>query len=205
MPARFGLPLAACLWSLAPGPAAAVDCVTADQVRSGLRVDYQDGGRVLVRLMQNGLVELREIGSAEGGGDLHFVSRFGIYDLEASLADDGEAAADHRVIYDYGGLPLLEPMVGGTGWVGPVTASFPDGEVETQTAAYVFGAGETVTLAGCSYDAVAVEATFLREGGWEGQRFLFFPALEFAVLVGRSGPDRDKAAFGIAAISPVKG
>lgn len=205
MPAPLSLPLAACLCAFAPLTALAADCVTADQVKAGLRIDYRDGGRVVVRLLANGLVELREAGTAEGGGDLRFLSRFGVYDLEASLAADGENAADHRVIYDYGGQPLLEPAVGGTGWVGPVTANFPDGEVEEQTAAYVFGAEETLALAGCSYDAVPVEATFLRQDGWEGQRFLFFPALAFAVLVGRSGPDQDRSDFPIVAIAPAGG
>ncbi|HQY43836.1 MAG TPA: hypothetical protein PK450_06615 [Paracoccaceae bacterium] len=190
---------------LLTGAASAQSCVTADQLSSGLLVDYESGGQVEVRLLENGLVELREVGSAEGGGDLRFLSRFGVYDIEASLAADGDNAVDHRVIYDYGGEPLPEPAAGGTAWIGPVTANFPDGERDAQTAAYVFGANGTLDIDGCSYDTLTVDATFVRADGWEGQSYLFFRDLGFAMLVGRSGPDQDKAGYQITSIRPVEG
>lgn len=199
---QFGQAAVSGLLALASFAADAQECLTADQVKAGVRVEYENGGRVVLRQLDNGLIELREVGTAEGGGDLRFLSRYGVYDVEASLAADGEAASDHRVIYDYGPEPLLKPVSGGAGWAGSVTANFPDGDRETQTAAYMFGAGETLKLGECSYQGISVEATFLRETGWEGQRYLFFPDLDFAVLVGRSGPDQDKADFTIAALLP---
>ena len=201
------LAAAGCLTALLglSGAAWAADCITPDQVKTGLHVEYQSGAGVEVRLLPNGLIELRELDRAEGGGDLRYLSRFGVYDLEASLAADGDNATEHRVIYDYGGLPLPEPASGGTAWVGPVTVRFPDGQTEAQTAAYVFGSDQSVDLGGCSYDAVTVDATFLRTNGWEGQKFLFFPDLGFATLVGRSGPDQDKTDFPITAMRPVQG
>ncbi len=198
----LALPLAGLTVAGALMPDRALGCVTADQLKSGLLVEYDNGGRVAVRLLENGLVELREVGSAEGGGDLRFLSRFGVYDIEASFAADGDNAVDRRVIYDYGGDPLPLPVAGGTSWVGPVTVNFPDGERDTQTAAYVFGAKGTVDLGECSYDTLRVEATFLRTGGWEGQSFLYFSDLGFATLIGRSGPDEAKTDFTITAIRP---
>lgn len=198
----LALPLVTLTVAGALAPDLALGCVTADQVKTGLMVDYDNGGRVLVRLLENGLVELREVGSAEGGGDLRFLSRFGVYDIEASLAADGDNPVDHRVIYDYGGDPLPIPVAGGTSWVGPVTVNFPDGDRDAQTAAYVFGAKGTVDLDGCSYDTLRVDATFLRDSGWEGQSFLFFRDLGFATLIGRSGPDAPKTDYTITAILP---
>jgi hypothetical protein len=143
---------------------------------TGLKVIYADGMATEIRPAGDGLVELREVGRAAGGGDLRFLAAHGLYDMEAGPAT------------------LQAPKAGGAGWIGTISVAFPDGTTDLQTAAYIFGAGETVEIGGCSFAAVPVEVTFIRAIGWERQSFLYFPDLGFATLVGRDdragGPRR---------------
>jgi hypothetical protein len=161
---------------------------------TGLKVIYADGMATEIRPAGDGLVELREVGRAAGGGDLRFLAAHGLYDMEAGAARSGEVAPDQTVGYSYEPATLQAPKAGGAGWIGTISVAFPDGTTDLQTAAYIFGAGETVEIGGCSFAAVPVEVTFIRAIGWERQSFLYFPDLGFATLVGRDdragGPRR---------------
>ncbi len=180
------------------------DCVSAAQMQAGISLDYKDGGRVEVRRIGKGLVELREIGTAAGGGDLRFVSQYGLYDLEAGASDKGATDPDRQVRYDYQGQPLIEPRHGGTGWTGKVIVTFPGGESEVQTAAYVFGAESRLALGDCSYRILSIDATFLRDGGWEGQKLAYFRDLGFAMLVARSGGGDERTDYELQSLAAVQ-
>ena len=186
-----------------PTLAAADSCVSAADLEAGVRVDYNDGSAGEFRRLPDGLIEVVEAGSAAGGGDLRFLSRFGVYDVEAAALVDGAASPDQRVSYTYAGSDLREPKSGTDPWVGEVTIAFPDGATEAQTAAYVFGPRSQVDLGGCIYDVVPVRATFVRANGWEGQGFSYFPTLGIATLTSKSGSGLDDVEFGMTAMRGV--
>jgi hypothetical protein len=190
----------ACL--LGPGVLSASECAAPADMKQGLRLVYGAEGTITVRLRPDGLIEFTEIGSGADGGDLVYISRYGLYDLEAA-AGGAEAGPDRRVNYDYDGGPLVEPAPGAAGWVGRVTATFPDEVVVPETAAFVFGGTGQVALGDCRFDAVTVEATFIRDQGWEGQSFLYFPDFGFATLIGRAGPEMEKERYELTAIEPL--
>ncbi|WP_284165568.1 hypothetical protein [Frigidibacter sp. SD6-1] len=187
---------------LGPGMALASACAAPGDMKQGLRLTYGAGGTTSVRLRSDGLIEFTEIGSGADGGDLTFASRYGLYDLEAAAAGAG-AGPDRRVTYDYDGGPLIEPAPGETGWVGQVIATFPGDAPVPETAAFVFGSEVKVAVGACSFDAVTVEATFIRARDWEGQSFLYFPDFGFATLIGRAGPGGPKERYELTAIEPL--
>lgn len=186
-----------------PAGAATHKCVGAADLGAGIRADYKDGSAGEYRRRSDGLIELVEAGSADGGGDLRFISRFGVYDLEAAALVDGAPSPDHSVSYTYAGTDLAEPQAGRDPWVGEVTATFPAGETVAETAAYVFGPDIRVVFGGCSYDAVPVRATFVRADAWEGQEFLYFPTLGIATLTGKSAKGLETTAFTLVDLRPL--
>ena len=54
---------------------------------------------------------------------------------------------------------------------------------------YSFGAVEEIDLAGCVYQAIAVERRFVSGAETKVQRWLYFPDPGFGVEVGRDGVD----------------
>ncbi len=186
-----------------PAGAATHKCVGAADLGAGIRVDYKDGSAGEYRRLSDGLIELVEAGSAENGGNLRFISRFGVYDVEAAALVDGVASPDQSVSYTYAGTDLREPQAGSDPWVGEVTATFPTGETAAETAAYVFGPDIKVVFGDCSYAAVPVRATFVRANAWEGQEFLYFPALGIATLTGKSGRGLETTAFSLVDLRPL--
>ncbi|MCY1125837.1 hypothetical protein OU426_03135 [Frigidibacter sp. RF13] len=180
----------------------ASECATPGDMKQGLRLVYGADGTTKVKRRTDGLIEFTEIGSGADGGDLVYASRYGLYDLEAAAAGAG-AGPDRRVTYDYDGGPLVEPAPGATGWVGQVIATFPGDAPVPETAAFVFGGAVAVAVGDCSFDAVTVEATFIRERDWEGQSFLYFPDFGFATLIGRAGPEMPKERYELTAIEPL--
>ncbi len=197
------LALAALLAGAGQAQSSDASCVSAADAAAGIRIDYEGGAAGEYRRRSDGLIELIEVGAAADGGNLRFLSRFGLYDLEAGAIVAGAASADRSVSYDYGGQVLPEPQAGADPWVGEVTAVFPGGAVTAETAAYVFGEPGELELGACRYEFVPVRATFVRAEGWEGQGFLYFPALGIAALVHRSGDSQTIADFKLAGFSAV--
>lgn len=191
------VPLLACLGA----PAAAGDCPLPADMITGLRIAYADGTETEVRHAGVGLVETREPGRAEGGGDLRFLSAYGLYDIEAGALTGDAPSPERQVTYAYDPPEFVTPADGAAGWTGTVAVHFPDGGRDEQTAAYVFGSEATLTLEGCSFRTLPVDATFVRADGWEGQKFLYFPDFGFAVLTGRSGPGTEPVSYSLSALA----
>lgn len=184
--ARFAAFCFACHLGSGAQLALASECLTVDDLSRGIQVDYSEGGTGTYRAIGDELVEFIEAGTAEGGGDLRFVSRFGLYDIEASARIEGVGSPDHQVRYDYEGEPLVLPVAKALAWTGQVIATFPGDQHLQETAAYVFGEEGQTVLGDCSYRSLPVNVTFIGEEGWEGQSFLYFPDLGFAALTGHS-------------------
>ena len=201
----LGRPAAICLASLlgcAALGAEASECLTADDLLEGIHVDYSEGGSGIYRAVGDDLVEFVEMGTAEGGGDLRFVSRFGLYDIEASARIDGVVSPDHRVRYDYEGAPLAPPMAKALAWTGQVVATFPGDHHLEETAAYVFGEEGRTAFGDCSYRSLPVNVTFIGTEGWESQAFVYFPDLGFAALIGHSRQGSAAQSLSLAALRP---
>ncbi len=180
----------------------ASECMTAANLAQGIHVDYSEGGSGMYRAIGDDLVEFVEAGTAEGGGDLRFVSRFGLYDIEASARIDGVSSSDHQVRYDYEGSPLVPPVAKALAWTGQVIATFPGDQHFQQTAAYVFGEEGQTVLGECRYRSLPVNVTFIGEGGWEGQAFVYFPDLGFAALTGHSRQGAEAQSLTLSALRP---
>ena len=184
-----------------PAMATAPQCPIAADLAQGIHLRYLDGTEAEYRQRPDGMIEVTEAGTAAGGGALRFVSRFGLYDFEAALLTEGVVSPDQQVSYSYAGQPPVEPKPKGNAWVGEVTATFPGGATDKETAAYVFGEKGKTDLAGCSYDVIPVSVTFVRAAGWEGQAFLYFPALGLAALVRKSGSGLSETEYPLAQFS----
>lgn len=180
----------------------ASECLTADDLLDGIHVDYSEGGSGIYRAIGDDLVEFVEMGTAEGGGDLRFVSRFGIYDIEASARIDGVVSPHHRVRYDYEGAPLEPPVAKAIAWTGQVVATFPGDHHLEETAAYVFGEEGRIAFGDCSYRSLPVNVTFIGPEGWESQAFVYFPDLGFAALTGHSRQGSTAQSLSLAALRP---
>lgn len=176
-------------------------CPTAADVKVGLVLRYSDGAETQALGTVGNTIDYLEVGAAEGGGDLHFASYFGLYDLEAGSVVDGLSSAEHSVRYDYGDQVLAKPFAGADPWVGQVTAQFPGDVRVVQTVAYVFGEVETIEVGQCTFASVPVTATFLRPEGWERQDFLYLQDLGIATLVGRADDRHAPVQFTLTGIS----
>lgn len=201
----LGRPAAICLASLlgcATMGAEASECLTADDLLDGIHADYSEGGSGIYRAIGDDLVEFVEMGTAEGGGDLRFVSRFGLYDIEASARVDGVVSPDHRVRYDYEGAPLQLPKAKALAWTGQVVSTFPGDQHLEETAAYVFGEEGRSAFGDCSYRSLPVNVTFIGAEGWESQTFVYFPDLGFAALTGHARQGSAGQSLSLAALRP---
>lgn len=199
----LGPSAAICLAGLLAGAALgaeASECLTADDLLEGIHVDYSEGGSGIYRAIGDDLVEFVELGTAEGGGDLRFVSRFGLYDIEASARIDGVVSPDHRVRYDYEGAPLEPPAARALAWTGQVVTTFPGDHHLEETAAYVFGEEGRTSFGDCSYRSLPVNVTFIGAEGWESQAFVYFPDLGFAALIGHTRQGSAAQSLSLAAL-----
>ncbi|MCC0064776.1 MAG: hypothetical protein H6895_11915 [Defluviimonas sp.] len=203
-----GMPLRAvaammCLAALGNAPALAQSaadaggapvCPVPDDLTSGIRAEYADGGTVEIRAAGPGEIAFVETAPEAGPDDpgLSFLSRLGLYDTEVWETTGALAANPDRMLrYDYTEDPAKLPSpVSGESWLGGVTTIWPDGSRGCETAVYVFGRTDRRTIGGCEYVAMPVKASFMQGDDWVAQDFLYFPDLGFAVATGINDNDR---------------
>ena len=190
---------------IVPGMALADGCLTASDLQQGIRAEFRDGSLTDYRGGDAGLVAVFERPDPSQSSGVAFVSRLGLYDLEAAAIDGGETIPDQRLLMHYSvdldQLPAPRP---GEFWVGRTTTTYADGKSDDAQAVYVFGNAREVELGGCSYHAVPVKASFIWSDGWMMQEFLYLDALGIGIIVASQySSETEPAKFVLAGLSRI--
>lgn len=189
----------------APAAAGAEGCLTRADLQQGIRAEFRDGSLTDYRGGEAGLVAVFERPDPTLSSGVAFVSRLGLYDLEAAAVDGGETVADQRLLMRYSvdldQLPAPKP---GESWVGKTTTTYADGQTDDAEVVYVFGNARDVDLGGCSYHAVPVKASFIWTDGWMMQEFLYLDALGIGIIVASQySSEPQPAKFVVAGLSRI--
>ncbi len=173
------------------GQARATACLTGDDLQGGLRAMYLDGSVVDYHPAGEGLVQVVERPDPARPEAIAFLSRYGLYDLEAqALAGDAPEVGKH-LSYSYATAGGAEPPLpeAGTTWLGQSVTTYADGAHEVADAVFVYGREGSVSLGGCDYRSIPVTASFLMGQAWASQDYQWLPDLGIGLLTGRQGSD----------------
>ncbi|MCB2135337.1 MAG: hypothetical protein KDE08_05230 [Rhodobacteraceae bacterium] len=168
---------------------ASAACPTTADLDGGVRAVFANGGATDYRRLDSNLLEIFEPSGTRGTDGIVYTSQYGLYDLEAAEVFAGKRNQESRVILTYSEPVTNLPLpVSGKIWFGAITTSWPDGELVTDTAVYVFGNGDRRRINGCDYDVVPVKASFIAGQDWIMHDYIFIPSLPLAILTGRQFP-----------------
>lgn len=185
--------------------AAQADCVTANDLRAGIKAEFADGSATEYRHGAAGLVAVMERPDPLQPDGIAFVSRLGLYDLEAAEIAGGETLPDRHLFMVYSDAidALPEPHAGAS-WQGETTTTYPDGFSDVAQTRYKFGAARSVQIGACTYDAIPVKAEFAWKDGWMRQEFLYFGALGIGIIVASQySSEPEPARFALAGLSRI--
>lgn len=185
--------------------AAQADCLTARDLGSGIKAEFADGSATEYWHGAAGLVSVLERPDPARPDGIAFVSRLGLYDLEAAEIAGGETLPDRHLFMAYSEAvdALPEPRAGAS-WQGETTTTYPDGYSDVAQTRYQFGAARTVPVGGCTYEAIPVKADFVWKDGWMRQEFLYFGALGIGIIVASQySSEAEPARFSLAALSRI--
>jgi len=187
--------LGLCLTTSAAVASGQEGCPTSIDLDKGVRAVFANGQSTDYKRLDNDLLEIFEPSVPNGADGVIYTSQLGLYDLEAAELHDGKRDTATRLILNYAeaaeSLPVpvsaknLPIPVPGEIWLGAVTTSWPSGQLETDTAIYVFGTGISRKIDGCDYDVVPVKASFLAGESWVMHDYMFIPSLLIAILTAR--------------------
>ncbi|MEZ5779951.1 MAG: hypothetical protein R3E44_16480 [Paracoccaceae bacterium] len=185
--------------------AAGNSCPDPDDLSTGIRAEYSDGGVVDVRSAGGGAVELFEPDAGTGPDGLLFHSLHGLYDTRVAYAAAGTEDPDRSLVYDYSVDPAELPVPEqGESWLGGVTTTWPDGSKDYETAVYVFGRADRRKIGDCDYAAIPVKASFMDGDDWVAQDFIYFSDLGFAIATGiQSADDESPLWRAVVSLSPL--
>lgn len=186
-------------------PAAAA-CSMADLAK-GISFKRQDGSRGLARREGDGSVVIDYVTNRGSWTDYRRVKN-GVFETSRIVEESEEPMVGASApTYSWSYSPKVITPEDGRVWTGKVketvevTISDEAGTVQRQkrrwTASYTCSDPRVVTLSGCSYDALTVEASFVGEAGSRSQRWVYFPTLGFGLETVRDGK-----ANGIVAMGP---
>jgi len=175
---------------IASATPALADCVTRADLAAGIHLDFQHGRQGSATL-ESGDV-LRIVYDDPGRREVR-IARLGIYETAQSVSY-GSASGDvvgawsaNAGQMSLSGTPPV-PSPGGS-WEGVMTGTFTQSDQSGSASEftlrmpvrYAFLEAREVTVSGCTYMSVPVEATFTIDGGTMVQRFAYFPDLGFGV------------------------
>lgn len=179
---RTALALAVLLSGASP---AFAQCLTSADLARGVVVGFQSGDRTFMRMMEDGYLQIDET-YADGSPTIRFRAHRGIYFTEEyELGANGQPAPGSRLVIEFPVNPakLPEPAPG-AGWTGQTTNVFEDGYRRAETTTFTYTAAPSITLSGCTYDAVNADLRY--DWGTEGGltlRYVYLPALQTAILL----------------------
>ena len=195
-----------------PGLAAA-DCVTRDDLATGVTFKRQDGRSGLVKADGKTIVIDYAVNSQTAWHDWRRTS-YGVYDLAWGWTptDEYYVGGGPGGSYDYKFAkkpPLPEP---GKAWKSAVRVTesqdigIESGPIITKYShgvTYSFQDTKEVKLSGCTYTVMPVEATFTGSGAHYSRRWIYFPDLGFGLETRQTdhttGEDRK---LGLTALTP---
>ncbi|MDK3075742.1 hypothetical protein QO034_22005 [Sedimentitalea sp. JM2-8] len=157
-------------------------------------LDYDDGWRLELRKASDGAI-VEHGRQANGESGYRIVSWNGIFVIDEIETLGPLNLRRSRVMTR---LPEFKGIVLAPGSSFEVIghAIFADGSPsEEATIAVEFGVDEQADIAGCSYEAIPVEATYGRGEESLATKMLFLPALQLSVPVWQREPDGRETAF----------
>ncbi|MCH2094000.1 MAG: hypothetical protein MK160_02680 [Rhodobacteraceae bacterium] len=147
----------AALAALVPAAATAA-CVTADSLKSGIRIDYGDGETELFYAYLPNVIAADYL--IDGERTSRTLLMHGLYLSEYLEFNEGRPDPQSRETYSYPpgveGLPIPQPNE--TFNVSAV--AFIRGDLNDEAQSYDFRAEELIELSGCTYRSIPVELTY---------------------------------------------
>ena len=198
------LPLAGLVAPALTRPARAA-CRRAD-LDKGIAFRRKDGSKGLARREGDGTVVIDYVTNRGAWVDRRRVTN-GVFEIGRIVEESeepvvGASAPDYR--WSYSPRPIWPED--GASWSGKVkevvevTISDENATVERQrrtwTASYRCFEPRDVTLSGCDYRALTVEAEFSGTGGSRSQRWVYFPELGLGIETRRDGVSNGLVALG---------
>jgi hypothetical protein len=175
------------LWLMVVPGIAAAECPTAADMANGVEVTFANGDVTILRDVGAGMVEVEEYYSWHDEGRRYF-AYLGLYVTdEGPLTWDG-TEGDGALVRTYYPVDVLEmpvPTAEVPDWEGVLRRDIGEDLAETPEYHVRFDAMESVTIGGCTYDAVAVGES-LRPGAEDqkDQYSYFLPELGAGFIVG---------------------
>lgn len=180
-------------------------CQRAD-LDKGIAFRRQDGSKGLARSEGDGTVVIDYVTNRGYWLDRRRVTH-GVFEIGRIVEESEEpvvGASAPEYTWTYGRKPIW-PEDGAT-WSGrvkevvEVTISDENATVQRErqswTASYRCREPRDVTLSGCSYQALTVEAEFTGKGGSRSQRWVYFPELGLGLETRRNGVSNGLVALG---------
>jgi hypothetical protein len=170
--------------------AAAAQCLTADDLARGILFDRQDAGTGSAIAMGEGAVQVDYRADSQGYADRRDMAS-GVYEtriVSVSAPPDVIGVWSERIeSRDFSGR-FPAPEAGRT-WETRITtrweisdfSGMPQSGRERISAVYSFLQANDVTLSGCAYQVIPVEARLTWEDGDLTRRYAYFPALGVAI------------------------
>jgi hypothetical protein len=186
-------------------PALAAGCVYPD-LSMGIVFKRQDGSRGLARREADGLVTIDYVTNRGAWLDRRRVTH-GVFEVSRIVEESEEPMVGASApSFTWTHSPKVIWPEDGAIWTGKirelreVTISDENATVERArrrwTATYVCSDPRDVTLSGCSFRALTVEASFASDGGRRSQRWAYFPELSLGIETRRDGITNGLVALG---------
>jgi hypothetical protein len=176
------------------------ECLTATSIDRGVVFKRQTGDQGIA-IRKGKAVEVDYATNRPGIQDER-IARFGIYESKWGYYPYGPdivgvGTVETETTYAKPGPEPKPGLAYQTAWRAKISDYAPveNSPIVTRTkgsVTFLFQEPREVTLSGCKYQAMGVEATFQSESGWKKQRWVYFPDLGFGLetRVTTAGGDR---------------
>ena len=174
----------ACLAS----PTSAAECVSADDLATGIVFEQQQLGRGLIQTVEGNRLRTTYTSSSSAQGE-ESVALWGIYSESYHVWNDGAGLATPQDWTDSFRFSVKPPLPeAGLNWSAKITRKRKgeiDGETVTDKAteavSFTYDAPRSVTFGSCDYAVMTVTGRFTAEGVDFIRRYAYFPDLGFGL------------------------